>query len=260
MTHYPSRLFCALIAIIFALCLVSPPAARAQDVFNTYESITVAGSSIGLSTSTYRPTGAAQMQVCQAHVETAELRYRIDGTAPTATEGIPLEPGDNLPLLNQNEIAAVRFIRTTSASAIVKVTCYRAPRPIQFGTSGVEYVRQDHPNRVHCTVAVSTATTIQAVGGSCAAPGAGLSLYITDIMFSSSAAGIAADAFPTLKYGTGGTCGTGTTVFWQALTAAAVIAVDNRSIPIKVPANNEICWITTTAGSKTVQVSGFIAP
>ena len=125
---------------------------------------------------------------------------------------------------------------------------------------GALMVRQDHPKRFHCVVTVSTATTIQAVGGSCAAPGAGLSLYVTDIYFTASASGIAADAFPTLKYGTGGTCGTGTAVFWQNLSAAAVTAVDNRSIPIKIPANNEICWITTTAGSKAIQISGFIAP
>lgn len=119
---------------------------------------------------------------------------------------------------------------------------------------------KDHPNRFHCTVAVSTATALTAVGGSCIAPGAGLSLYVTDVMFSASAAGIAADAFPTLKSGTGGTCGAATAVFWQALTAAAIVAVDNRSQPIKLPANSEICWITSTAGSKSLQVSGFIAP
>lgn len=124
---------------------------------------------------------------------------------------------------------------------------------------GVLYTRQDHPKRFHCVVTVSTATTLQAVGGSCAAPGAGLSLYVTDVFFSASASGIAADAFPTLKYGTGGTCGTGTAVFWQALTAAAIVTQDNRSIPIKIPANNEICWITSTAGSKAIQISGFIA-
>lgn len=123
-----------------------------------------------------------------------------------------------------------------------------------------QYVRQDHPNRFHCVVAVSTATTLQAVGGSCVAPGAGLALYVTDVLFSASAAGIGADAFPTLKSGTGGTCGTGTAVIWEALTAAAIVAIDNRSIPIRVPTNSEICWISSTAGSKTVQISGFIAP
>lgn len=125
---------------------------------------------------------------------------------------------------------------------------------------GAPFARQDHPNRIRCTVTVSTATTIQAVGGSCVAPGAGLSIYVTDILFASSASGIAADAFATLKYGTGGTCGTGTTVFWGALSAAANITVDNLTTPIKIPGNNELCWINTTAGSKFLVIRGFIAP
>lgn len=133
-------------------------------------------------------------------------------------------------------------------------------KPIALDNYNALITRQDHPNRIHCVVTVSTATTVQAVGGSCAAPGAGLSIYVTDVYFTSSASGIAADAFPTLKYGTGGTCGSGTAVFWQALTASAIVAVDNRVTPIKIPANNEVCWITTTAGSKAIQIGGFIAP
>lgn len=123
-----------------------------------------------------------------------------------------------------------------------------------------QFTRQDHPNRIRCVVTVSTATTLQAVGGSCAAPGAGLSIYITDVNFQSSASGIAADAFATLKSGTGGTCGAATAVIWQALSAAANITVDNLSTPIKVAANSEVCWINTTAGSKALQIGGYIAP
>jgi hypothetical protein len=126
---------------------------------------------------------------------------------------------------------------------------------------GATFMRLDHPNRIRCVVPTSTATVITAVGGSCVAPGAGLSIYITDVMFSASATGIAADAFPTLKYGTGGTCGTGTTVFWGALTAATNFrTADNFHTPLKIPANNEVCWITSTAGSKFIVISGFIAP
>lgn len=119
---------------------------------------------------------------------------------------------------------------------------------------------QGNPTLISCVVTTSTATSIQAVGGSCVAPGAGLSIYITDIHFFSSAAGIGADAFPTLKFGTGGTCGTGTTVFWGALSATAVQAILNLTTPIKIPANNEICWITSTGGSKFVVLGGYIAP
>jgi hypothetical protein len=112
-----------------------------------------------------------------------------------------------------------------------------------------------------CTVTVSTATTIQAVGGSCVAPGASSSLYITSIQASTSAAsGTAADSMPTLKYGTGGTCGSGTTVFWLTLTGANTSVVQTfPDTPIKIPANNELCWIMTTAGTKTFVITGYIA-
>ncbi len=157
---------------------------------------------------------------------------------------------------NPVQMGAIAF--TTVPTAVAEGDVER----LRSDVYGHLFVRQDHLNRFRCTVAVSTATTIQAVGGSCAAPGAGLSLYITDILFSTNAAGIAADSFNTLKYGTGGTCGTGTTVFWAAFTAAATQAAAQQSLatPIKIPANNEICWINTTAGSKFLVISGFIAP
>lgn len=107
----------------------------------------------------------------------------------------------------------------------------------------------------NCVVTVSTATTVQSA---CSNIGADRPMYITDIQFgSSAAAGTAADSFPTLKYGTGTTCGTGTAVFWQALTPANGTVVVNLSTPIKIPAGNDICWIMTTAGSKTLQIQGF---
>jgi hypothetical protein len=111
-----------------------------------------------------------------------------------------------------------------------------------------------------CVVTVSTATTIQAVGGQCVAPAPGQSLYVTDLMFSTSAAGIAADAFPTLKYGTGGTCGTGTVIFWGVVTAGAFATPVHLTTPYRLPPANEICWICSTAGSKFLVISGFIAP
>lgn len=154
-----------------------------------------------------------------------------------------------LPLLGLRKDSATQTTSTDADYAAIGLDAYSAV-----------FARSDHPNAIRCTVTTSTATTIQAVGGSCAAPGAGLSIYVTDINFSASATGIAADAFPTLKYGTGGTCGTGTTVFWGVLSAAAVTFQDNRTIPIKIPANNEVCWISTTAGSKFLVIGGFIAP
>lgn len=111
-----------------------------------------------------------------------------------------------------------------------------------------------------CVSGVQTATTITALGGDCATPGAGFSLYITDVSFDASAAGIAADAFPTLKSGTGGTCGTATAVVWTKLSAVAVAVTQTFATPLKLTAAHELCWISSTAGSKAVSVSGFIAP
>jgi hypothetical protein len=126
---------------------------------------------------------------------------------------------------------------------------------------GVPFVRQDHPIRIFCTVTASTATTIQAVGGSCGSVPASFSIYITDVEFgTSAAAGTAADSFPTLKSGTGGTCGAATTVVWQALTGANTTVVSNFTIPRKLTTQHELCWIMTTAGTKTLQIRGWLAP
>lgn len=150
---------------------------------------------------------------------------------------------------------------TTQFNSTSPTTSNGSQQPLQSDGRGNLLVTQDHLNRIHCVVTVSTATTVQAVGNSCVAPGAGLSLYVDTIEFGSSAAGgTAADSFPTIKSGTGGTCGTATAVVWQAMTAANTTTVSNRSTPIKVAANSELCWIMSTAGSKTIQISGWIAP
>lgn len=152
------------------------------------------------------------------------------------------------------------YVETDAAALDVTGMAEGDASPLKVNPEGRLLVETDHPNRFRCTVTVSTATSLTAVSGSCAAPGAGLSLYVTDIAFSASASGIGADAFPTLKYGTGGTCGTGTTVFWGALSAAAVVATQTFATPLKLPANNEICWINSTAGSKFIVIGGYIAP
>lgn len=249
--------------ILFSLLLVVAlaPAIKAAD-YVTYESLSVGATAVGITSTVITPDGRGQQDACAARLEDGQVRYRYDGTDPTATEGVLLEPGSVLQFPTTEDAKRVKFIRTTSTSGVLKVTCWRNGAGAVPSVSGTVWARTDHPNRFRCTVTVSTATTIQAVGGSCAAPGAGLSLYITDILFASNAQAIAADAFPTLKYGTGGTCGTGTTVFWGAFAAAATQAsiVQHLATPIKIPANNEICWINSTAGSKFLVIVGFIAP
>jgi len=113
---------------------------------------------------------------------------------------------------------------------------------------------------VRCVVTVSTATTITAVGGDCAAQ-PGRALFITDVLSMTNASGIAADSYNTLKYGTGTTCGTGTTVIWFAMTAAATQAtvIDNRQTVLRLPQNVDLCWINSTAGSKGWIITGYLS-
>lgn len=117
-------------------------------------------------------------------------------------------------------------------------------------------VTNGHRDGFNCVVAVSTATTLTAA---CPAIATNRAMFITDIEFGSSAAAatFSADTFPTLKYGTGTTCGTGTTVFWQSMIGATGEVISNLQTPIKVPKGNDVCFIMSTAGSKTVQLHGF---
>jgi hypothetical protein len=102
---------------------------------------------------------------------------------------------------------------------------------------------------------------LTAFGSPCAAPGAGLSLYITDITASSSViATVTADQYLEIKSGTGGTCGTATAVVWAAYNLAFAPIAANFIVPIKVAANNELCWMHAATGSKTFIVQGYIAP
>jgi hypothetical protein len=111
-----------------------------------------------------------------------------------------------------------------------------------------------------CTVEASTATTIQAVGGDCAAS-PGTSLYITDIVTGSTViSSTSADAMPTLKYGTGTTCGTGTVIVWLAQILANTTVVDNQITPIRIPDGNDLCWINSPGGTKHWVIAGYKAP
>lgn len=123
------------------------------------------------------------------------------------------------------------------------------------------HAQQMQGDPFRCVVATSTATTITAVGGDCVAR-PGLTPWITDISFSTNAAGITADSFNTLKYGTGTTCGTGTTVFWGAMTAAATQTTVSQSFttPLRLAAGVDLCWINSTAGSKFLVIAGFYKP
>lgn len=114
-----------------------------------------------------------------------------------------------------------------------------------------------HPFRVQCRL-TTTATSSTAVTG-CTAPGAGVSIYVTDIQICGGVA-LGATAAASLQWGTAGTCGTGTTVFYDCQHPATSCCTANLTTPIKVAANSEICILDATAGTKFVNISGYKAP
>ena len=85
-----------------------------------YESITVADAAISLTSATYDQVGYN----IQAFItlETAQVRWRIDGTDPTSSEGHLLEIGQNLSLNDSQAVKNFRAIRTGSSSGVIKVT------------------------------------------------------------------------------------------------------------------------------------------
>ena len=91
-----------------------------QADFNAHESITVADSSIGLTASTYGQSRAAFLTL-----ETAQIRWTVDGTTPTTTVGHVANPNDTLTLKSSNQIARFRAIRTGGTSGTLKVSYAR---------------------------------------------------------------------------------------------------------------------------------------
>ena len=84
--------------------------------YTAYESVTVSSTSKALTSGTYGLQHHAFI-TC----ETATVRFRLDGTAPTSSVGHLLDPGDVLKLDSPAQIANVRFIRRDGVDATLRV-------------------------------------------------------------------------------------------------------------------------------------------
>jgi hypothetical protein len=112
---------------------------------------------------------------------------------------------------------------------------------------GRQYVETAHPRYFNARAdyaAAQTNATVQA------APGAGLKLYITDIMISNGATA----GNITLLDGSGGT------VIWEIYTAINGGCVANFKTPIVLTANTLLAITSTTVTTHSVAIQGYIAP
>lgn len=94
----------------------------AQQSYVAFEQITVAATAIGFTTTKITPAGRPQATVALCRVETAEIRYTVDGTTPTTTVGTLLEIGDTLTVNGHDVLVSFRAIRTGGTSGQLDCT------------------------------------------------------------------------------------------------------------------------------------------
>lgn len=83
--------------------------------YSASESITVSTSSVGLTTATI--TGLNEAHIT---VETAAVRYWLDGSDPTAAVGHALAIGGILDLDSSESMENIRFIRRDGSDAVLR--------------------------------------------------------------------------------------------------------------------------------------------
>jgi hypothetical protein len=81
--------------------------------FDAFEALTVSTAAVGFTAAT---RGSDRPHV-HVFVEGGAVRYRTDGTDPTASVGTPLEVGAQLKLNSAHDLANVRFIRRDGVDA-----------------------------------------------------------------------------------------------------------------------------------------------
>ena len=87
-----------------------------------FEMLTVAGSAVGFATATYSPNAHVGATRAFVTAETAQVRYRYDGTAPTASVGHLLEANGSIVIEGPGNIARFQAIRTGGTSAVLATT------------------------------------------------------------------------------------------------------------------------------------------
>lgn len=89
-----------------------------------FQKLTVSSSAVGFTLPSVVPT----IRAVTVTVETNSIRYRLDGSDPTATDGHLLYDGDVLDITNVNSILAFKAIAVGSDAAI-QITYYGGGGP-----------------------------------------------------------------------------------------------------------------------------------
>jgi hypothetical protein len=90
-----------------------------------YENITVADTAIGFTASKLSPASGAKPKIIYCTLETAQIRFRYDGTDPTASEGHLMNVGGVLEIDDLTDMLNFKAIRTGGTSATLRCTFER---------------------------------------------------------------------------------------------------------------------------------------
>lgn len=93
-----------------------------------YEAVSVSTAAVGLTVAAYRPESGRyagrEARGAQISIEGGDIRFRVDGGDPTASEGHPALEDTELVLADTQTIRQFRAIRSGSADATLRVTYF----------------------------------------------------------------------------------------------------------------------------------------
>jgi len=125
------RLFRVSLVLVFMLFIVA--VVRGEDIFRptSYEALTIDDTAGGVPLTVAKYFTAATSKIVADYavfaVETAQVRFTVDGTAPTTTVGVLLNPGQMWILSTFEELKNFRMIRV-GGSAALKVMYFKRYR------------------------------------------------------------------------------------------------------------------------------------
>ncbi|HEY3972322.1 MAG TPA: hypothetical protein VGM18_04910 [Candidatus Sulfotelmatobacter sp.] len=156
-------------------------------------------------------------------------------------------PGHGIETVTQSQSTGSLPAATTNAKANNFLSDLVGNLFVRTGSS--------QPFSAFITLSTNTTTQIEAT------PGAGLTLYVTNVVFNTRTAGSATTL--QLVQGTGTNCATGQTTLTPTFPDTAVsVSQLNLNSPLVPVAANAICATQagTTAGTADVLITGFVAP
>jgi len=90
-----------------------------------HETITVSSSAVGLTQSKFSNYLSSKLRAFIT-CEGAQIRFWLDGTAPTSTDGHLLEAGQNLTIDSPDALTKFKAIRTGTTDATLRVSYFKS--------------------------------------------------------------------------------------------------------------------------------------